>query len=546
MGLLLLRRRIRLNSKVAALALLTMGAAGCSSDFTRFDPSLSSSAAVPAASQDVAAANPYPADVDSVTTASISPRSPADPTNPYVRSIKPGEDVSPRLSEAEHDALGDAPEKKTAWNFWPFNRKQNVSSASAGVIDETAVARQNAYTAPGEVTSQQLSLQQPDPVVTASVQPAPNERRSQAAPANGQYGWNGEGGTAVTVRDGETVFNMAKRYGVPADAIFKANNLKSGEQLQVGQQVIIPAYVYSSKAAVSAPDNNVSTANASSVRGGLYEPDKNDIPLPQKRPNVSYAAVEGSPKPVEKAQLQDVGAINRSPDKSIVTGSLNAGATYTVKPGDSLIRIASLNKVSVAELSSANGLSGNNIRVGQALVIPGTGAPAEEKRVEIARADDAAASPKPYVKPKAIDESEQIAANEVSAPARTGIEEFRWPVTGKVVVRFGERAGSEISDGVDISVPEGTAVKAAENGVVVYAGNELERFGNLVLIRHAGGWVSAYAHNKSIETPLGTTVRRGEIIARSGRTGDADQPKLHFELRRNSTPVDPLKHLSGA
>jgi murein DD-endopeptidase MepM/ murein hydrolase activator NlpD len=89
-------------------------------------------------------------------------------------------------------------------------------------------------------------------------------------------------------------------------------------------------------------------------------------------------------------------------------------------------------------------------------------------------------------------------------------------------------------------------VKATENGVVVYAGNELEGLGNLVLVRHADGWVSAYAHNKEIDVKRGEEVRRGQTIARSGRTGSTDMPKLHFELRKNSTPVDPLKHLGGA
>ena len=94
-------------------------------------------------------------------------------------------------------------------------------------------------------------------------------------------------------------------------------------------------------------------------------------------------------------------------------------------------------------------------------------------------------------------------------------------------------------------MPLGTAVKAAENGVVAYAGDELKGYGKLVLIRHADNWVSAYAHNDEIVVKRGDTVSRGQVIAKAGKTGDVDQPQLHFELRKGSQPVDPLPHMSG-
>ncbi len=133
-----------------------------------------------------------------------------------------------------------------------------------------------------------------------------------------------------------------------------------------------------------------------------------------------------------------------------------------------------------------------------------------------------------------------------AAPERSGFGVFRWPVHGRIISNFGDAVASGKNDGIDISVPEGTAVKAVENGVVVYAGNELQGLGNLVLVQHADGWVSAYAHNRDIEVKRGDEVRRGEILARSGRTGNADTPKLHFELRRHSKPVDPVRYLDGA
>jgi murein DD-endopeptidase MepM/ murein hydrolase activator NlpD len=116
-------------------------------------------------------------------------------------------------------------------------------------------------------------------------------------------------------------------------------------------------------------------------------------------------------------------------------------------------------------------------------------------------------------------------------------------VRGRVISAFGGQSGGKKNDGIDIAVPEGTPVKAAENGVVIYAGDGLKDFGNTVLVRHEDGLVTVYGHASEIKVSRGETVRRGQEIARSGLSGNADAPKLHFEVRKNSTPVDPGKYL---
>jgi murein DD-endopeptidase MepM/ murein hydrolase activator NlpD len=121
---------------------------------------------------------------------------------------------------------------------------------------------------------------------------------------------------------------------------------------------------------------------------------------------------------------------------------------------------------------------------------------------------------------------------------------FRWPVRGRVISGFGKKPNGERNDGINLAVPEGTAVKAAEDGTVIYAGSELKSYGNLVLIRHTGGWVSAYAHNSELKVKRGDEVRRGQVIAASGMSGGVTTPQVHFELRKDAAPVDPLKHLS--
>jgi murein DD-endopeptidase MepM/ murein hydrolase activator NlpD len=119
--------------------------------------------------------------------------------------------------------------------------------------------------------------------------------------------------------------------------------------------------------------------------------------------------------------------------------------------------------------------------------------------------------------------------------------EFRWPARGRIIQAF--KPGG--NDGINIAVPEGTSVKAAESGVVAYAGNELKGYGNLILIRHPNGFVSAYANTSHIEVKRGETVKRGQTIAKSGQSGNVASPQLHFELRKGTTPVDPTQYLAG-
>jgi murein DD-endopeptidase MepM/ murein hydrolase activator NlpD len=127
------------------------------------------------------------------------------------------------------------------------------------------------------------------------------------------------------------------------------------------------------------------------------------------------------------------------------------------------------------------------------------------------------------------------------APAADANPEFRWPARGRIIQGF--KTGG--NDGINISVPEGTAVKAAENGVVAYAGSELKGYGNLVLIRHPNGFVSAYGNNGELNVKRGDNVKRGQTIAKSGQSGNVATPQLHFELRKGSTPVDPTNYLAG-
>ena len=121
---------------------------------------------------------------------------------------------------------------------------------------------------------------------------------------------------------------------------------------------------------------------------------------------------------------------------------------------------------------------------------------------------------------------------------------FLWPVEGQVISRFGSKPGGTHNDGINIAAPVGSDIRAAKNGVVAYAGNELRGYGNLVLIRHEDGWMTAYAHNDTLLVGRGDTVRRGQVISRSGKSGRVSRPQAHFEIRRDGEPQDPLRLLT--
>src|SRR5581483_6821445 len=123
---------------------------------------------------------------------------------------------------------------------------------------------------------------------------------------------------------------------------------------------------------------------------------------------------------------------------------------------------------------------------------------------------------------------------------------FRWPVRGRVIAGFGPKPTGQQNDGINLAVPEGTPVKAADDGVVAYAGNELKGYGNLVLVRHSNGLVTAYAHASELLVKRGDSIKRGQVIAKSGQTGNVSSPQLHFEVRKGTTPVDPMQYLTGA
>jgi murein DD-endopeptidase MepM/ murein hydrolase activator NlpD len=146
--------------------------------------------------------------------------------------------------------------------------------------------------------------------------------------------------------------------------------------------------------------------------------------------------------------------------------------------------------------------------------------------------------------PVAIPSSHPAPLAAATPPPSSGTPgKFLWPARGAVIAGFGNRPDGAHNDGINISVPAGTDIHAAEAGTVAYAGSEIKAYGNLVLIRHEGGWVTAYAHASEILVKRGDTIKKGQVIAKAGQTGSVDQPQVHFELRQGSKPIDPTPHM---
>ena len=335
--------------------------------------------------------------------------------------------------------------------------------------------------------------------------------------------------------------------------------------------------------------------DAGSTRLAGQGPRPDPPPIPLRRPAVV-------PAPARAASIIEVrGEVRAVTAAPITTASLEPlqepaaparasvpkrGATvsYRVQAGDTVYGIARRSAVPLRALIDANRLTPPYaLRVGQALRIPNprrhvvaagdtvygvarrygvpatqlvrlnaikppyTISPGQDLILPVPVRVAARTVTRPVAQPAAL----KVALKATQAPAPRAIAQpparaggkFLWPVRGRTIVGYGPRKGGLHNDGINIAAPRGGPVQAAENGIVAYIGNELRGFGNLILIRHADGWVTAYAHNADFLVRRGDTVKRGQVIARIGSSGNVATPQLHFEIRKGARSVDPTRLL---
>ncbi|WP_374596220.1 peptidoglycan DD-metalloendopeptidase family protein [Sphingosinicella sp.] len=260
------------------------------------------------------------------------------------------------------------------------------------------------------------------------------------------------------------------------------------------------------------------------------------------------------------SSVQAIAQANRiAPPYTIEVGqvlTIPGGRYHTVKAGETGITIARAYGADWEGIVATNELTAPyTLRVGQRLRLPTKAQVREMTLAERAAAftldiDDLITGSEPAATeaaaaahPAGETAPPQAVAALPPTPAFNG--RFMAPVEGKLISRFGAKSGGLYNDGINLRAPAGAPIRAAANGVVAYAGNAVEGFGNLVLLKHDGGWVTAYAHAEDLLVIRGDTVRQGDPIARVGKTGSVDEPQLHFEIRQGKKPVDPLPLLPG-
>ncbi len=244
--------------------------------------------------------------------------------------------------------------------------------------------------------------------------------------------------------------------------------------------------------------------------------------LPGARPGIDLATASQGP-PAGSVGAGGILAQDLSAPAGRDAPAKPAGERYVVGQGDSLASIAARHHQSLGALIAANEIEPPyRVYEGQVLTLPAS------ERQQLAKA--------------ALSRADQSAAQDVASPLPPPRSQrgFLWPVRGEVIEAFGTSAAGRRQDGIAIAASTGTPVRAADNGVVVYAGEALRGYGQMMLIRHADGYVSAYAHNSALLAAEGQVVRRGEVIARVGDSGDVARSQLHFELRRGTKPIDPM------
>jgi len=310
---------------------------------------------------------------------------------------------------------------------------------------------------------------------------------ARTSATSGHWSWNG--GSAVTVGYGETIDTIARRHNVPASVLMRTNGIREASQIRPGQRLVIPRYV----------------------------------------PAVSQTAA--------------------------ASGNTTAGNIHVVRAGDTLMSVSRRTGVSVAVLARVNHIQpSTKLSIGDRLTIPASGHAVAAAPFTPPQVAQSRTAPMQKVASLAPVQSAQVAKAEAqpaeavvkTAEPSGSMPSFRWPVRGRVIAGFGSKPNGAQNDGINLAVPEGTPIKAADDGVVAYAGNELKGYGNLVLIRHSNGFVSAYAHASELTVKRGDTIKRGQVIAHAGQTGNVTSPQLHFEIRKGSTPVDPTQYLGGA
>src|SRR6185437_13442700 len=322
-------------------------------------------------------------------------------------------------------------------------------------------------------------------------------------------GWSAVGGSPIIVGQSDDAATLSGRYGVPEAALLSANGLHSRSEIRPNMRIVIPVY-----------NARGGDARLASVDDGR-DARPRDEHAKTRHADRRQADDDNADKDTRKSRRAD--ADHRKHRAEAKRGADDAAA------GDSRAekKVAKTEKLKKAEkVDKADKHAKQTAKAERAA----------KQETQVAKVE-----PAKLPRKAEIDKAPtgNLAAASNSASSEPGA--FRWPARGRIIQ--GYKVGG--NDGINIALPEGTSVRATEDGKVAYAGSALKGYGNLVLIRHPNGFVSAYANNGELDVKSGDVVKRGQVIAKSGQTGDVSSPQLHFELRKGQTPVNPTNYLAG-
>ena len=396
---------------------------------------------------------------------------------------------------------------------------------------------------------------------------------------------------AYVVANGDTVFSIAKRFHVSVEELRDENDLSARTQIRPGQQIRLPAdYV---APAVLAADDNADKADAPPARGAKGRKARTpaaDAPddtasagdrmvsgkvVTSQGRRETYRVKKGDTLAKIAAKLDtDVGQLkadNRLRGTAVTPGQVLKGPSFTehayiAQAGDTLALIAQRFGVSVERLRLENEMSRRAVvKPGQQVYLPDgyrdrgavrgsessepphiTPRPFEPSSQLPSRPqpyEPSGSTPRPYAPPSGAPTPPAVAPNAAPAPtdaqiSQLGKDRFLWPLRGTILSDFGVKPAGQRNDGINIQAEAGAAVRAAADGDVVYAGDQVPGFGNLVLIKHADGWVTAYAHLSRVDVKMQQKVMQGQQIGQAGNSGGVSEPQLHFEVRYAPNPLD--------
>jgi murein DD-endopeptidase MepM/ murein hydrolase activator NlpD len=366
---------------------------------------------------------------------------------------------------------------------------------SADPVTAAPVSRGSITSAPLDGPSARPQSQPLPPPISqpqSQSQASPPPGSPTAAPPQPTTARTGPAEIAVQVAPGQTLYAISRAHNVPVRALIELNNLDPPYALRTGQTIRVPNL----PTHVVADGETLSTISRRYGVGIRALAETNRIEPP-------YRVVPGSRLLIPRAEdaTPAVATAVLTPTPHVLT--LPPGMVDTVP----------------------------------APTTPEAGAPTSSRDHVLRLPPGMEDTPPRESAAPSVPASLPVPPSTKSLPTGRG---FMWPLQGEIASPFGPKPGGTQNDGVNIIARRGTPVHAADDGVVVYAGNELRGYGNLLLVRHANGWMSAYAHNDELMVGRGANVKRGQTIAKVGGTGGVSSPQLHFELRQGGRPVDPM------